>query len=406
MSSDDRGRAPLAGVRVLDFSRVLAGPHCGRLLTDLGADVIKVEPPQGDLTRFATIRVNSLATYFIQQNVGKRNISLDLSKPEATELLLRCIPHVDVVLENFRPGVMARMGLGYERLAEHNPRIVYGSISGWGQDGPWRDRPAYAPTVHAEMGWLELDARAAGRTPTHMPFSHADVYSGIHATVGILAALFQREHTGRGQHVDVAMGEVLLSSNEHLASEFVEWREDPHPFDRASPIFRTRGGWVTVSGDPIPRGAFQSWCRAMGRDDLADDPRFGDDAARTAHRGELMHVLQEWILTFDDLPSLEAALQKGRLVLGEVRTITDAASSEWVAARGAVVEVSDRGEGTIKVPNTPWRFSGARSGVHGRPAYRGEHNREVFSELAGASEAELDALEAAEVLSSRGPTAR
>src|SRR2546421_8724833 len=136
---------PLDGVRVLDFSRVLAGPHCGRMLADLGAEVIKVEPPEGDMTRYAEPRVNSLSIGFIQQNCGKSNVSLDLSKPEARQLLLRLVGHVDVVLENFRPGVMARLGLGYDTLSEVNPRLVYASITGYGQEGAWTDRRAYAP---------------------------------------------------------------------------------------------------------------------------------------------------------------------------------------------------------------------------------------------------------------------
>ncbi len=189
---------PLEGLRVLDFSRVLAGPHCGRALADLGADVVKVEPPAGDLTRFATPRRASMSFYFAQQNAGKRNLSLDLTRPEATALLLRLVERADVLLENFRPGVMERLGLGYEAAAAANPRLVYASISGYGQDGPWAQRRAYAVVIHAEMGMTRRSIDHRGGPPANEPFSHADVYAGLECLAGILAALFQRERDGPG----------------------------------------------------------------------------------------------------------------------------------------------------------------------------------------------------------------
>ena len=196
---------PLEGLRVLDLSRVLSGPFCGRALADLGADVVKVEPLDGDMTRFSHPRVNSMSLYYAQQNAGKRNVSMDLRRPEAIELLLRLAETSDILLENFRPGVMEAMGLGYAAVSARNPRIVYGSITGYGQDGPWSDRRAYAVVIHAEMGMLGQSIEHRGGPPRHEPFSHADVYAGLECLAGVLAALYQRERTGRGQHVDVAM---------------------------------------------------------------------------------------------------------------------------------------------------------------------------------------------------------
>ncbi len=396
---------PLKGIRVLDLSRVLAGPHCSRLLVDLGADVIKVEPPEGDLTRFAAMRVNSLSAYFTQQNVGKRNVSVDLSRPEGVDLVKALSAHVDIVLENFRPGVLDRLGLGYEELSKVHPKLIYMSITGYGHDGPWRDRPAYAPTVQAEMGWLEVVARGRDEPPFHDPLSHADVYSGVYATVGILAALHQRERTGRGQHIDMAMAEVLMCATEHIAAEHVLERKRPAHFDDPHPMFRMRDGrYVTVSASPIPRGSFGMWCKAIGRPDLGDDPRFTDDDTRRENYDALVQVLQDWVSTFDDVESLDEALRAARLVMGVVRKLTEAASTEWAEARGAIVEISDRGDGTFKVPNSPWRFSEATSGAHGVPAYRGEHNRDVLSELLGMGAEEIDKLETDGVLSSRLPS--
>lgn len=395
---------PLTGVRVLDLSRVLAGPHCGRILVDLGADVIKVEPPEGDLTRFATMRRNSLSAYFVQQNVGKRNISVDFTKEGGVDLVRRLAAHVDILLENFRPGVLDRLGLGYEQVSALNPRIIYTSISGYGQRGPWRERPAYAPTVHAEMGWLEVIARGRGEAPFHDPASHADVYSGVYSAGGVLAALYHRERTGAGTHIDVAMAEVLLSATEHIAAEHVQERKRPAHFDDPSPIFRMRDGrYVTVSADPTPRGSFARWCKTMDRPDLADDPRFTDDDSRREHRAELLQIIQDWVSTFDSVEALDVEMRKGNLVMGFVRTFTEAAATDWAKERGAIVEVSDRGDGSFMVPNTPWRFSTATTGAHGVPAYRGEHNHEVLAELLELSSEEIAALEMAEIISSRLP---
>ncbi|NBO84749.1 MAG: hypothetical protein EBV14_05315 [Actinobacteria bacterium] len=209
---------PLDGVRVLDFTRVLAGPHATRMLCDLGAEVIKVEPPVGDLTRFGQPRLNSLATYFIQQNVGKLNVSLNLDDERGVDIARRLAAISDVVIENFRPGVMARLGLGYEQLAASNPRLVYASISGYGATGPWVDRRAYAPVVNAEAGITKHQGDVRGGAYANDPFSHGDVYTGMETAAAILAALLQRERTGRGQFVDVSMAETLLYVNEKMRS--------------------------------------------------------------------------------------------------------------------------------------------------------------------------------------------
>ncbi|NCZ67839.1 MAG: CoA transferase, partial [Acidimicrobiia bacterium] len=206
---------PLEGIRVLDFTRVLAGPHATRMLCDLGAEVIKVEPPVGDLTRFGQPRLNSLATYFIQQNVGKLNVSLNFDDERAIDLARRLADVSDIVIENFRPGVMARLGLDYETLSASNSRLIYASISGYGATGPWVDRRAYAPVVNAEAGLTKHQGDVRGGVYANDPFSHGDVYTGMETAAALLAALVQRERTGRGQFIDVSMAETLLYVNEH-----------------------------------------------------------------------------------------------------------------------------------------------------------------------------------------------
>ncbi|CAE7755220.1 yfdE, partial [Symbiodinium sp. KB8] len=200
--------APLDGIRVLDFTRVLSGPHCTRMLSDLGAEVIKVEPPDGDITRFTSPRRNSMPSYYAQQNAGKRSLSLNLASDEGSAIALRLAEHADVIVENFRPGVMEKFGLSYEAVSAANPRIVYASITGYGATGPWKDRRAYAPVVQAETGLTKSQGDhgrdGVYRTDRH---SHADVYTSLDAAAGVLAALYQRERTGRGQWIDIAMAQ-------------------------------------------------------------------------------------------------------------------------------------------------------------------------------------------------------
>src|SRR5689334_20212317 len=409
------GPGPLAGIHVLDLSRVHSGPIAGRNLRDLGAEVIKLEPPEGDLTRFAQPKVGSISLYYAQQNTGKRNISVDLRDPEGAAIVRALAAHVDVVIENYRPGVMARLGLGWDALHAANPRLVLASISGYGQTGEWADRRAYAVVIHAEMGLIEGGARwradAAGTPDDAVPvqdgMSHADVYAGLHLTSAVIAALFQRERTGLGQWVEVDMAEALLHAN-----DFVHWDlspVEPGP-DRPSlsppytPLVPTGAGvTVVMGGDPAGAGVFEQYCAAMDRPDLLDDPRFSR-AERRAHRAELLAILERWAGTFTDVDELERRLAAAGIAMGVVRAAGEAATSAWGEARGATVAVDDRRGGTLRIPEAPWRFSDATTGAGGVPAYRGEHNREVLRELLGTDDATLDDWEARGVLSSRVPS--
>ncbi len=395
---------PLSGIRVLDFSRVLAGPHCGRMLVDLGAEVVKIEPPEGDMTRQSAPRLHSMALYFAQQNCGKRNISLDVTQPAGRDIARALAARADVVLENFRPGVMNKLGLSYADLSASNPRLVYASISGYGQEGSWSQRGAYAMMVHAEMGYIEGESRYHDEAPQQEPYSHGDLYTSLECLSAILAALYQREHTGEGQHVDVSMAETMLCVNEHSATNLTGLTEPLPLATSASPLLRTQTGrTVSVAFDPTARGPFTQWLRAMNRPDLATDPRFAEEDARRANREQLVALIQSWVLEFPDLQSLEAALTKAKLVMGVVRSVTEAGATTWAKERGAVVEVSDRGGGTLKLPNSPWRFSKADTGVRGEPAYRGEHNREVLRDWLQFDDARFAALEQQQVLSARLP---
>lgn len=400
---------PLDGVRVLDFTRVLAGPHATRMLCDLGAEVIKVEPPVGDLTRFGQPRRNSLATYFIQQNVGKLNVSLNFDDERAIDIARRLADASDVVIENFRPGVMQRLGLGYEDLARSNPRLVYASISGYGATGPWVDRRAYAPVVNAEAGLTKHQGDVRGGAYANDPFSHGDVYTGMETAAAILAALLQRERTGRGQYLDVSMAETLLYVNEHAHDQLwdddvpADWIRSFQPADY--PVLTTSdGSVVVVSGHPASKTNFVWFCAAMRRDDLLSDPRFIDVPTRLAHLHEFADILETWAATIASAEEIERIFAEHGLATGRLRSVAELAETEWARQRGAITEVSDRGGGTVRIPQSPWKFSDADVRVRGLPKYRGEDNAIVLREILGLDDATIEQLARDGVTSSHLPT--
>ena len=397
---------PLEGVRVLDFTRVLSGPHATRMLCDLGADVIKVEQPTGDLTRFSSPRVNSNATYFIQQNVGKRNISLDLTKPEAVEIIKQLIEKCDVLIENFRPGVMARLGLDEKTLRNKNPRLVYASITGYGNTGPWVNRRAFAPVINAEMGLTKRQGDARGGQYANDPFSHADVYTAIECASAILAALFQRERNGEGQYIDLSMAQTLLYVNEHAHDDLWEEPVSPDAIRSFRPedyaVLTTKDGITSVvSGHPAERGTFDFFVAAMQAPHLLNDERFKTVALRIKNFAELMQLIKDWALTIETVDELERRLDENKLAMGQMRTVREVAKTKWASERNAFVEVDDRGDGKVKLPNSPWMFSGSDTSTRGITKYRGEDNAEVLRELLGLSAEQIKDLNDREIISQR-----
>lgn len=386
--ADHRAR-PLAGVRVLDLSRVVAGPMCGRVLADLGADVVKLEPPRGDLTRSVLPQVDGTSVYFTQLNAGKRNICIDLGRPRGVELVARLAESADVLLENFRPGVLERYGLGADELMGRNPRLIYASISGYGQDGPWAGRGAYAPLVHAEAGTLEMAARRRRTSVIAEVQSHGDVYPALMAANAILAALIQRNSTGRGQHLDVSMAEVLLYTNEWTAVELAGGGSIEQLFGAwNSPILRLSGGqMVAFAGNPV--FSFPAWARAMGRLELLEDPRFATTAAREENRADLLELLASFVGRFATIEELEEALGPARLPAGAVRTISQLAESDWSVRRGTIAGVSEG----VRIPARPYRATGMQVGARGGAVPRGADNHEVLRDWLEVDEVTMAALE-------------
>lgn len=378
------------------------------MLCDLGAEVLKIEPPDGDLTRFSSPRVGSLATYFIQQNAGKKCLSIDLTTSEGAEILKRLVEVSDVLVENYRAGVMDRLGLGYDVLSKRQPRLVYASISGYGADGPWVHRRAYATVIGAESGLTRMQIDARGGHDGNDPWSHADTYTALETTSAILAALYQRERTGRGDRIDVSMAETMLYVNEHAHDELFDGEIDPQwirsfrPGDY--PILRVADGTtVVISGHPAERGTFELMVEVMNKHDLLDDPRFTTVADRLQHFADLTDHLVQWAATVPDAQAFEERCAHYGLAMGVVRTVRELADSEWAKERGAITKVPDRIGGQLRVPNAPWHFRHATVGVSGEPRYRGEDNRPVLQELLHLGDDEITDLEARGILSQRLP---
>jgi crotonobetainyl-CoA:carnitine CoA-transferase CaiB-like acyl-CoA transferase len=380
---------PLDGVRVVDFTRVLAGPHCTKHLLDLGAEVIKIEPPQGDITRLAFPRQDDISGYYAQQNAGKRNLSIDLNVPEAREVVLELCDTADLIVENFRPGALAAFGLDYDSVAARNPAVVYVSISGYGQEGQWRTRMAYAPTIQAEAGFTRNTLRQFGVEGSDRrsdSLSHADVYAGLHAAIAALAALQRRRITGRGQYVDVAMAAVLMSINERIHYDLSEddiGAEAPILGATDCPFFISPDGIEFVAPMSLVGSlSFPFYLHAMRRPDLADDPRFLTPELRKEHLDALHAIVQDWIYSFDSMESVDAQFDEAKIATGRLRDVKEFNDTEWAKTWVTTRDVSDRHGGAITIPAPPWHFSDHDGSLTDQlPAYQGEHNQEILKEL-------------------------
>ena len=360
---------PLEGLKVLDFSRVLAGPFAGRMLCDLGADVVKVEPPDGDVTRLWGKVIQGLPGYYHQQNAGKRNICMDLRAPGAKELVFELIKEADILIENYRPDVMPRLGLGYEALKAINPKLIMLSISGFGHGGPESHRPAYAPIVHAEAGLMYRQADRGGLPFNDLPLSVADTNASLHGLVGLLAAVILRQRTGLGQHIDIAMIDATVATDDQVHYA-VEDAEDTAGLPNDT--WETGAGPILLSADF--RFLWQQLTKLMG----VKDPTHKEMelAEKICIRRQ---IVAEYLASLPTWADVEASMGKMNLAWGQVRNPADLQQQPTVAARGAIVQIDDRAGGTRPVTQSPYRFSAAKSGVRGPAPHRGEHNVEVLA---------------------------
>ena len=391
MTIDGNGEGNLtgtfAGLRVLDFSTTIAGPHCTRMLADMGAEVIKVETDDGETMRTRPPVRNNCSTTFGQLNVGKNSLVLDLKSPGGTEAVRRLVATADVLVENFRPGVMRRLKLDYASLHALNPKLIYCSISGYGQTGPSSELPAYAPVIHAASGYeMAHLAYQPGRSrPDYCGIYHADVLTGVYAFGAISAALYQRTATQLGQHIDVSMLESMLG----LTLNEVQWSQfDVKPTQR--PMFgpiETSDGYVMVA--IASEKTFQGLMKVIGHPEWISDPRFAIYSDRRENWASLMNGVEAWSRTVTTERCL-AALNGEGVPSSAYRAVAEALCDPQLAHRGALAEVEDGG-GIFRVMNLPFRMSGAVVSVAKRMSTLGEHTRVYLKEI-GLSEDEIAAF--------------
>jgi len=372
---------PLQGIRVLDFSRVVAGPFAGRLLSDLGADVVKVEPPDGDGTRIHGRDVKGITGFFQHQNAGKRNLCIDLRAPGAVDLVKSLVRRADIVIENYRPGVMRRLGIDYDVLREVRPDLIMLSISGYGQEGPESHRPSYAPVVHAEAGLMH---RMAGRNQTEpgdLPLSVADTNASLHGLIAVLAALHLRTQTGVGQHIDLSMMDATFATDDRSHFE-LEDAPDTLPI---SPIFDLPFARVFLATDM--KLLFRRLNRRAGMADPT--PEDADLSTKIRLREE---AVVERLAACGTLAGFAELMDTLDIPWGEVRDPRTLDSQPTLAHRDMIVQVDDRAGGVRPVPQSPYRFSSATSGVRGPAAHLGEHSVEVLADWLEMSEEEINQL--------------
>jgi len=375
------------GLRALDFSTTIAGPHCTRMLADLGAEVIKIESVEGETMRTRPPLRNNFSTVFGQLNVGKKSLVLDLKSPDAIEVIRRLVADADILVENFRPGVMRRLKLDYGSLRELNPKLISCSISGYGQTGPSAELPAYAPVIHAASGYdMAHLAYQPGRSrPDYCGIYHADVLTGTYAFGAISAALYQRQSSQKGQHIDVSMLESMLS----LTLNELQWSQFPVK-QTQRPLFgpvETANGYVMLA--IASEKTFQSLIKVIGHPEWIADPRFTKYSDRRENWADLMNGVEAWSRTLTTEKCLTELNSHG-VPCSAYRTVAEALRDPQIAHRGALTEVRDGG-GTFKVLNLPFRMSGATVSAAKRISTLGEHTVALLKE-AGLSQDEIAAF--------------
>jgi crotonobetainyl-CoA:carnitine CoA-transferase CaiB-like acyl-CoA transferase len=380
-------RSALDRVRVLDFTTTIAGPHCTRLLADLGAEVIKIESPEGDMMRTRPPLRSGASTSFGQLNAGKKSIALDLKSPRAVEAVRRLVATADVVVENFRPGVMRRFGLDYDALKPIKPHLIYCAISGYGQTGPSAELPAYAPVIHAASGYdlAHMAYQGETRRPDYCGIYIADVLTGTYAFGAIMTALYQRQMTGEGQMIDVSMLESMLSLtlSEIQAAQFAVTPPGRPVFGPVA----TKDGYVNLS--IASERTFQNLAAASGHPHWLTDPRFAEYANRRANWGELIDELERWSKELST-SEVQAIFDRHRVPSSPYRTVREAMADPQIAHRHSFAEVRDAG-GTFLALNPPFHMSAATAAARPFAAPLGEHTEKLLAEI-GYTSAEIAAL--------------
>ena len=400
-------QGPLAGLRVLDLTWVLAGPYASMVLCDLGAEVVKVErPPHGDVARTTGPFVNNESVYFQSINRGKRSIAIDLRSERGKTLFLDLVEQADVVMENFTPGAMDRLGLGYEVLSQRNPRLIYAATSGFGQTGPQREKPALDVVVQGMGGVMSITGYPDG-PPARVGTSVGDISAGLYTAIGILAALREREVSDAGQLVDISMLDCQIAILENAVVRYFATDEEPqrlgtrHPSATPFQAFPTSDGWLVLA---LAWGVENQWallCSALDRVDLIDDPRFDTSFKRTQNHAELEPELfeamrkrptAEWVDLFEGYG----------MAVGPLNTIGEAVSQDQIKAREMIAEVPHPSAGMLKMAASPLRLSRTPGQVRGAGPLYGAHTKSVLREWLGLSGDAVEELAATGVVETEG----
>jgi len=391
----------LGDVLVLDLSHALAGPFASTMLGDYGAEVIKIEPLDGDISRaWGPPFYGDEAAYFVNLNRNKKSVALDLKHPEGRALFFRLLDGADVVLENLRVGTVVRLGIDYERARERQPRIIYCSISGFGQDGPYRDRAALDLVVQAESGMMSITGEPGGRG-VRAGVSIADITAGMYAAFGILAALHARQLTGRGQFLDVSMLEGQLGILSGMVGAYLADRIVPGPLGTAYGALlpyqtfrtKTRDIAIGIGSDKL----WRAFCPLLGLAPIADDPRYVTNASRNRNRPSLVAALEKAFLT-KTYEEWEAILLPAGIPMGAINTIDRVVEHPQIAARGTLVDSTHPVAGTIQMVGPPVRMSETPGAVRAPAPLLGEHTDQVLRERLGLSDEEIAGLRRTRVI--------
>jgi formyl-CoA transferase/CoA:oxalate CoA-transferase len=399
----------LGDITILDLSHALAGPFASTLLSDYGAEIIKIEPLDGDIARtWGPPFYDDETAYFVNLNRNKKSVALDLKHPDGRAIFFRLLAHADVVLENLRVGAVARLGIDYARASERQPRIVYCSISGFGQDGPYRDRAALDLVVQAESGMISITGEPGGRG-VRCGVSIADLTAGLYAAFGILTALHARHLTGRGQFIDVSMLEGQLGIMSSMVGAYLADAVVPRPLGTAYGALLPYQTFRTKTRDiAIGIGSNRLWrtfCPLVGLAAMVDDPRFVTNAARSANRAALVEALQAAFAT-RSYEEWEAILMPAGIPVGAINTLDQVVRHPQVAARGTLVQSRHPVAGVIQTVGPPVRMSGTPGRVRQPAPLLGQHTDEVLGQRLGMSAADIARLRDAGVIGGGRPTRR
>ncbi|MBM3588458.1 MAG: CoA transferase [Alphaproteobacteria bacterium] len=389
---------PLSGLHVLDLTRVLAGPTCTQMLGDLGAEVIKIERPEaGDDTRgFAPPFVPNTkeSAYFVGVNRNKKSVTLDIAKPEGQAIILKLLEHCDILVENFKVGALAKYGLGYEQLAKTHPRLIYCSITGFGQTGPYAPRPGYDALIQAMGGVMSLTGEPNG-SPQKVGVPVADLFAGLYGCIGILAAVNHRNNTGQGQQIDIGMLDTHVAWLANQGMNYLATGENPprlgnqHPNIAPYQEFPTKDGYIilAVGNDPT----FERFCKAFGQQALLADPRFATNPIRVQNRQLVTETLTPVMNSKTTAEWIEA-LEALKIGCGPINTLEQVFADPHVQAREMVVEMAHGSGETVKVISNPVKLSATPPSYRSAPPVLGEHTQNVLTDVLKISAADIAAL--------------